>query len=107
MKQQLIITLICIVISLAAYAMPQCQGFNNYNDKVTIVFTDEDADKTYSVSEAKLVTLGKAYAATSVQTNVKNGVATVTLTFPHITKFSNTKVTLRINGKKIKFKVCQ
>ncbi|WP_300415243.1 hypothetical protein [Bacteroides acidifaciens] len=105
--KQLIISLVCIAISLAAYAKPQCQGFNNYNDKVTIVFTDKDADKTYSVSDAKLVTLGKEYAATSVQANVKNGVATVTLTFPHITKFSNPKVTLRINGKKANFKVCQ
>lgn len=105
--KQLIISLVCIAISLAVYAKPQCQGFNNYNDKVTIVFTDEDAGKTYSVSDAKLVTLGKEYAATSVQVNVKNGAATVTLTFPHITKFSNPKVTLRINGKKTKFKVCQ
>lgn len=42
--KQLIISLVCIAISLAAYAKPQCQGFNNYNDKVTIIFTDEDAD---------------------------------------------------------------
>ncbi len=94
-------------MSIAAHAKPQCQGFNNYNDKVTIVFTDKDAGKTYSISDVKLVTLGKEYTATSVQTNVKNGVAIVTLTFPHITQFSNPKVTLRINGKKAKFKVCQ
>ncbi len=105
--KQLIILLVCIAISIAAYAKPQCQGFNNYNDKVTIVFTDKDAGKTYSVWDVKLITLGKEYTATSIQTNVKNGVATVALTFPHITQFSNPKVTLRINGKKAKFKVCQ
>ncbi len=105
--QQLLISLVCIAISIAAYAKPQSQGFNNYNDKVTIVFTDKDAGKTYSVSDVKLITLGKEYSATHVQTNVKNGVAAVTLTFPHINQFSNPKVTLRINGKKAKFKVCQ
>lgn len=105
--KQLIILLVCFAMSIAAYAKPQCQGFNNYNDKVTIVFTDKDAGKNYSVSDVKLVTLGKEYSATAVQTNVKNGVATVTLTFPHITQFFNPKVTLRINGKKAKFKVCQ
>ena len=105
--KQLIITLVCIAISLAANAKPQCRSFNNYNGKVTIVFTDDDAGKNYSVSDVKLITSGKEYAATSVQANVKNDVATVTLTFPHETRFSNPKVTLRINGKKTKFKVCQ
>lgn len=90
-----------------AYAKPKCQGFNNYDNKVTIVFTDEEASKTYSVSDVKLITYGKKYTATSVHADVKNGVATVTLIFPHITQFSNPKVTLRINGKKTKFKVCQ
>lgn len=105
--KQLIISIVCVLCAIAAYAKPHCQGFNNYNDKVTIVFTDENAGKTYSVSDAKLVTYGKEYAATSVQTTVKDGVATVTLTFPYISQFSNPKVTLRINGKKAKFKVCQ
>jgi len=49
----------------------------------------------------------KEYPATSVEVTVKKGVATVTLTFPHVTQFSNPQVTLRINGKKSKFKVCQ
>ena len=31
------------VIGLAANAKPHCQSFNNYDDKVTIVFTDEQA----------------------------------------------------------------
>lgn len=47
------------------------------------------------------------YLATSVRITVTNGVATVTLVFPYVTQFSNPKVTLRINGKKSKFKVCQ
>lgn len=105
--KHIIISLLCLAISLVAYAKPKCQGFNNYNDKVTIVFTDEAAGKDYSVTEATLLTLGKEYPATSVEANVKNGLATVTLTFPHITRFSNPKVKLRINGKKVKFKVCK
>ncbi len=107
--KHLIITLVYIAISFAAYAKPQCQGFNNYNDKVTIVFIDKDADKSYSVTDVKLIPtwLGKEYKATSVNVSVNNGVATVTLTFDHITRFSNPKVELKINGKKTKFKVCQ
>lgn len=35
-----IIIFLWVVIALAAKAKPHCQGFNNYDDKVTIVFTD-------------------------------------------------------------------
>ena len=96
-------------VSLAACGKPHCQGFNNYDDKVTIVFTDDKAGGRYAVSDVKLIPYwhGKEYGATSVTATVKDGVATVTLVFPHITRFSNPKVELRINGKKTKFKVCQ
>lgn len=105
-----IIFLILAAINVAAYAKPHCQGFNNYDNKVTIVFTDDKAaGNRYTVSDVKLIPSwgGVEYSAISIKTNVKDGVATVTLIFPHITRFSNPKVTLRINGKKIKFKVCQ
>ena len=96
----LITTLILIAISMATNAKPQCQGFNNY---------DDNAGERYTVSDVKLIPTwrGQEYQATSVKSTVKNGVATVTLVFPHITQFSNPKVTLRINGKKKTFKVCQ
>lgn len=105
----LITALILIAISMAAYAKPQCQCFNNYDEKVTIVFTDDNAGEQYTISDVKLIPTwrGQEYQVTSVQATVKNGVATVTLIFPHITQFSNPKVTLRINGKKKSFKVCQ
>ena len=104
-----IIFLILAAINVAAYAKPHCQGFNNYDNKVTIVFTDDKAGNQYTVSDVKLIPTwrGQEYQATSVKATVKNGVATVTLIFPHITQFYNPKVTLRINGKKTKFKVCQ
>ena len=108
--QTFIIFLISLVASLTVYAKPNCQGFNNYDNKVTIVFTDDKAaGNRYTVSDVKLIPSwgGVEYSAISIKTNVKDGVATVTLIFPHITRFSNPKVTLRINGKKIKFKVCQ
>lgn len=100
-----ILSLVCGI----AYAKPRCQGFNNYDDKVTIVFTDDKAGSQYTVSDVILIPSwkGKEYKATSISTTVENGVATVTLEFPHITQFSNPKVTLRINGKKRTFKVCQ
>lgn len=97
------------VMALATNAKPHCQGFNNYDDKVTIVFTDDKAGEQYTVSDVKLIPKwrGQEHQATSVKATVKNGVATVTLIFPHVTQFSNPKVTLRINGKKTKFKVCR
>lgn len=104
-----IISLILSLVCGIAYAKPHCQGFNNYDNKVTIVFTDDKAGSQYTVSDVILIPSwkGKEYKATSVSTTVENGVATVTLEFPHITQFSNPKVTLRINGKKRTFKVCQ
>lgn len=107
--KNLIIFLILAAINVAAYAKPHCQGFNNYDNKVTIVFTDDKAGNQYTVSDVILIPSwkGREYKAASVRTTVENGVATVTLVFPHITQFSNPKVTLRINGKKRTFKVCQ
>ncbi len=102
-----IITLILSLVCGIACAKPHCQGFNNYANKVTIVFTDDKAGSQYEVTDVKLVTYGKEYSATSVTATVKNGTTMVTLVFPHITQFSNPKVTLRINGKRTKFKVCQ
>ena len=102
-----IISFILSLVCGIAYAEPHCQGFNNYDNEVTIVFTDDKAGSRYEVTDAKLVTYGKEYSATSVTASVKDGTATVTLTFPHITQFSNPKVTLRINGRKKRFKVCQ
>ena len=90
-----------------AYAKPHCQGFNNYDNKVTIVFTDNNVDSQYEVTNVRLVTYKKEYSATSLTATVKDGTATVILVFPHIIQFSNPKVILRINGKKTKFKVCQ
>ena len=103
----LIIILLGTFMSLTTYAKPHCQGFNNYDNEVTIVFTDNNVGSQYEVTDVKLVTYGKEYSATSVTTTVKDGTATVILVFPHITQFSNPKVSLRINGKKTKFKVCQ
>ena len=103
----IIISFILSLVCGMAYAKPHCQGFNNYDNKVTIVFTDDKASSRYEVTDVKLVTYGKEYSATSVTVSVKDSTATVMLTFPHITQFSNSKVTLRINGKKTRFKVCQ
>lgn len=107
--KNLIITLILAAISMVTNAKPHCQGFSNYNDKVTIVFTDDKVGKSYTVSDVKLIPSwnGMEYKATSVNVSVNNGVATVTLTFEHLTQFSNPKVELKINGKKTTFKVCQ
>ena len=106
--RKILIIMAFAIASISAYAKPHCQSFNNYDDKVTIIFADESADNTYKVSDVKLIPSrnGKEYNATSVSVSVNNGVATVTLTFEHLTQFSNPKVELKINGKTTTFKVC-
>lgn len=101
--------MLVLSLGVATNAKPKCQGFNNYDDKVTIVFTDDKAGEKYTVSDVKLIPTwrGQEYQATSVKATVKDGVATVTLVFPLVTQFSNPKVILRINGKKKSLKVCQ
>ncbi|MDE7438476.1 MAG: hypothetical protein K2M93_08325 [Muribaculaceae bacterium] len=101
--------MVCVLASIAVYAKPRCQNFSNHDNKVTIIFTDDKAVDNYSVSDVKLIPswMGTEYEVTSVKAKVKDGVATVTLTFPHLTHFSNPKVKLKINGKKTSFHVCQ
>lgn len=77
---------------------------------ITKSYQDLFGVRSYINADVKLIPSSwseKEYPATSVEVTVKKGVATVTLTFPHVTQFSNPQVTLRINGKKSKFKVCQ
>ena len=102
----LIFLLFSVALSMTAYDKQRFQGFNNYDNKVSIVLRAGDR---YTVSDVKLIPSrnGKEYKATSVSTTVENGEASVVLVFPHITRFSNPKVTLRINGKKRTIKVCQ
>ena len=51
-----IVTVIFLtVIGLTVNAKPRCQGFNNYDNKVTIVFTDNQAKDKYTVSDVKLI----------------------------------------------------
>lgn len=52
--KQLFIILLCLTCAVVAYAKPQCQGFNNYDNKVTIVFTDDAPSGRYEVTDAKL-----------------------------------------------------
>ena len=66
-----IVTVIFLtVIGLTVNAKPRCQGFNNYDNKVTIVFTDNQAKDKYTVSDVKLIPSSwseKEYPATSVE----------------------------------------
>ena len=110
MKKIIILFAIIALMTASIFAKPHCQSFNNYDNKVTIGFTDDDAGSNYNVTDVKLIPSswgGKEYPATSVSVSVDNGVATVTLEFKHLTHFSNPKVTMRVNGKKKTFKVCQ
>ena len=105
--KKIIFAIICLMVAATTYAKPRCHGFNNYGDKVTIVLVDDKAGDKYMVTEAVLSTGSKKYEAKSVKTDMRDGVAVVTLTFPHATQFSNPKLTLRVNGRKMEVKICQ
>lgn len=72
-----IVTVIFLtVIGLTVNAKPRCQGFNNYDNKVTIVFTDNQAKDKYTVSDVKLIPSSwseKEYPATIRRSNSKKG----------------------------------
>ena len=104
-----IVTLLLALFFVATDAKPRCKGFNNYDNKVTIVVTDDKAGDHYSVSDVKLIPKfhGEEISASSVSVSVDNGVATVSLEFPYVSQFSNPQVKLRINGKKSTVKVCK
>lgn len=107
--KKFIITIVLAIAGLAANAAPHCCYFNNGDNKVTIIFTDDDANGEYIVSDVKFFPIegGRGYEVNSVDTNVTDGVAKVTLTFQHLTQFSNPVVELTINGKKADFKVAE
>ena len=70
--RKILILMAFAIASISAYAKPHCQSFNNYDGKVTIIFADESVDKTYNVSDVKLIPSrnGKEYNATSVSVSV-------------------------------------
>ena len=53
--KNLLTVFVLAIIGLVANAKPHCQGFNNHDDKVTIVFTDDNAGKRYDVTDVKLI----------------------------------------------------
>ena len=69
-----IVTVIFLtVIGLTVNAKPRCQGFNNYDNKVTIVFTDNQAKDKYTVSDVKLIPSSwseKEYPATNYESDL-------------------------------------
>lgn len=103
------VALVMALSAVIANASPHCSYFNNDENKVTIIFTDEEAAGEYIVSDVMLYPIegGKGYEVYSVDTNVTDGVAKVTLTFQHLTEFSNPTVELTINGEKAKFNVAK
>ncbi len=94
-----IVTVIFLtVIGLTVNAKPRCQGFNNYDNKVTIVFTDNQAKDKYTVSDVKLIPSSwseKEYPATSVVVTVKGWPLSHLFTqFPHVKQIQTMKMYL-------------
>lgn len=44
-----------MLFCVTAYTKPHCQGFNNYDDMMTIVFTGDNAKNGYSVTDVKFI----------------------------------------------------
>ena len=44
--RKILIIMAFAIASISAYAKPHCQSFNNYDDKVTIIFADDSAGNT-------------------------------------------------------------
>lgn len=82
--KKLISIIILAVVGTKAIAKPHCQNFNNYDDRVTITFTDDKVGKRYDVTDVVFIPsfFGGKLSATSVKVTIKDGVATVVLTFP-------------------------
>ncbi|MDE6444487.1 MAG: hypothetical protein K2K64_08740 [Muribaculaceae bacterium] len=53
MKTVIFTILMMCIVTLSSYSKPKCRGFNNYDNKVTITFTDDKAGSSYDVSMMK------------------------------------------------------
>ena len=53
--KKLISIIILAVVGTKAIAKPHCQNFNNYDDRVTITFTDDKVGKRYDVTDVVFI----------------------------------------------------
>ena len=70
--KKLISIIILAVVGTKAIAKPHCQNFNNYDDRVTITFTDDKVGKRYDVTDVVFIPsfFGGKLSATSVKVKI-------------------------------------
>lgn len=81
----------------------QIKSLNNNDNRTTIVIQGENLGNNISVSGGTFTTMGKTHEAKSLQCDLTDGDATITATFPFISEFENSSMTLTINGKEVLF----
>lgn len=99
MKKLVLIALMGLFSVSAVVAKPKFKSINNYGNATTIVVEDKKAGDELSVTSAVFYNDGKAMPAKSMQANLNNGVATITMKFKRCTVFDNCYVVITINGK--------
>lgn len=99
--KKILLTMICVVTALAAYAQFKFKSINNYDGKTTIVLVDDDWKTDSETCCAKFNNDGKTYEAKSMVTTQEGKQLSVTMTFKRLTVFNNMSVTLTLNGQEV------
>lgn len=79
------------------------KNLNNNGNVTTVTVKGENLGSNLTVSGGTFTTKGKTYQAKALQCNMIDGVATITATFPFISEYENTRMTLIVNGEEIPF----
>ncbi len=76
---------------------------NNNGNVTTITIKGKGLGDHITVSGGTFTTMGKTYQAKSMKCDMTNGTAIITVTFPFISEFENSSMTINVNGEKIPF----
>ncbi|MBP3640177.1 MAG: M56 family metallopeptidase [Muribaculaceae bacterium] len=79
------------------------KNINNNGNATTVTIEGNGFGNNLTVSGGTFTTAGKTYKANGLNCNMTNGEAVITATFPFISVFENTSMTLIINGEEIPF----
>lgn len=75
-------------------------SLSNANYKPTVTLKAYNFGNNIGVSDVVYTTMGKSYNPTSISTSIKADTATIAIVLPYLTEWSNTTLSLKINGKK-------
>lgn len=79
------------------------KNLNNNGNQTSVTISGENLGSNLTVTGGTLTTAGKTYQAKSMQCSMKNGSAVIVVTFPFMSEFENSSLTLNINGEEIPF----